>query len=157
MDKVDKKILALLQENAQINNIELAEQVALSASPCLRRVKLLEENGFIKKTVAILDAEKIGLQLTVIVTIGLNTHQPKVMRDFEAKIELLPEVIECYLITGQSADYLLKIIVPDLNTYQRFLLEKLTSIDSLDSIHSSFILKTICNTTMLPLEHIHTN
>lgn len=154
MDRTDKKILALLQENSQISNQELADLVALSPSPCLRRVKLLEDNGYIRQQVALLDPEKIGLKLTVIVLVGLNSHQPKVMSEFEEKIRFLPEVIQCYLITGQSADYLLKIIVPDMDAYQSFLLGKLTCIPVVESVHSSFILRTICDTTELPLNHL---
>lgn len=154
MDRTDKKILEIVQSNCQVSNLELAEMVALSPSPCLRRVKQLEEEGYIKKQVALLDPEKLGLKLTVIVLIGLNSHQAGIMSAFEEKISLLPEVVQCYLITGQSADYLLKIIIPDLNTYQSFLLDKLTSIEGVGSVHSSFILRTICETTALPLEHL---
>lgn len=157
MDRTDKKILELLQSNCQINNQKLADLVALSPSSCLRRVKLLEDNGYIKKQVALLEPEKIGLNLTVIVLVGLNNHQPAIMSEFEETIRFLPEVVQCYLITGQSADYLLKIIVPDLNAYQSFLLGKLTCINGVDSVHSSFILRTICDTTALPLDHLGTN
>ena len=154
MDRTDKKILEILQTNCQISNQDLADQVALSPSPCLRRVKLLEENGTICKQVALLNPEKIGLELTVVVLVGLNSHQPVIMSEFEATMRMLPEVIQCYLITGQSADYLLKIIVPDLQAYQSFLLGKLTGINGVSSVHSSFILRTICDTTALPLDHL---
>lgn len=154
MDRTDKKILELLQINCQVSNQELAELVSLSPSSCLRRVKLLEEQGYIKKQVAILAPEKIGLNLKVIVSVGLNNHQPKIMKGFEDAIRLLPEVVQCYLVTGQSADYLLKIIVPDLNAYQEFLLDKLTRIDGVDTVHSSFILRNIADTTALPLDYL---
>lgn len=154
IDSTDKKILEILQTNCQISNQELADLVALSPSPCLRRVKLLEENGYIHKQVALLNPEKLGLDLTVIVLVGLNSHQPAIMRAFEKTMRLLPEVMQCCLITGQSADYLLKIMVPDLKTYQSFLLGKLTSIQGVGSVHSSFILRTICDTTALPLNHV---
>ncbi|KTD74126.1 Lrp/AsnC family transcriptional regulator [Legionella tucsonensis] len=154
MDRTDKKILDILQANCQINNQELADMVALSPSPCLRRVKILEDNGYIKKKVALLEPEKIGLKLSVIVLVGLNSHQPAVMNQFEEAVRFLPEVIQCYLITGQSADYVLKVIVPDLNAYQSFLLDKLTRINGVTSVQSSFILRTICETTTLPLDHL---
>ena len=154
MDRTDKKILEILQENCQISNQELADRVALSPSPCLRRVKLLEENGYIKKQVAILSQEKLGLELTVVVLVGLNSHQPAVMAAFEETVRFFPEVIQCYLITGQSADYLLKIVVPDLDAYQSFLLGKLTSINGVSSVHSSFILRKVCDTTTLPLDYL---
>src|ERR1044072_9327507 len=102
MDRIDKKILDILQTNCQISNNELADLVALSPSPCLRRVKLLEDNGYIKKKLVLLEPEKIGLKLSVIVLVGLDSHQPAIMNHFEETIRLLPEVIQCYLITGQS-------------------------------------------------------
>ncbi|WP_131794963.1 Lrp/AsnC family transcriptional regulator [Fluoribacter gormanii] len=154
MDRTDKKILDIIQSNCQINNQELADMVALSPSPCLRRVKLLEDNGYIKKKVALLEPEKLGLKLSVIVLVGLNSHQPAVMSQFEEAVRFLPEVVQCYLITGQSADYVLKVIVPDLNAYQLFLLDKLTRINGVTSVQSSFILRTICETTTLPLDHL---
>jgi Lrp/AsnC family transcriptional regulator, leucine-responsive regulatory protein len=154
LDRIDKKILDILQSNCQISNQELADLVALSPSPCLRRVKLLEEHGYIKQQVAILEPEQLGLQLTVIVMVGLSNHQPGIMSAFEDSMRFLPEVVQCYLITGQSADYLLKVMVPDLKAYQSFLLNKLTAINGVDTVHSSFILRTICETTAIPLDHL---
>ena len=154
MDRIDKRILEILQENAQISNHELADHVGLSPSPCLRRVKLLEDNGYIKKHVALLDPEKIGLSLTVMVSVGLNSHESDVMVEFEKAIRLLHEVVQCYLITGQSADYLLKVLVPDLKAYHAFLLNKLTCIKGVINVHSSFVLQNICDKTALPLNHL---
>lgn len=154
MDRIDKKILEILQNDSQISNQYLAEKISLSPAPCLRRVKLLEDSGYIKKQVALISPEKIGLELTVIVLVGLNNHESSTMNAFEEKILLYPEVLQCYLITGQSADYLLKIIVPNLNAYQDFLLGKLTKIKGVSSVHSSFILRSICDTTALPLGHL---
>ena len=154
MDRTDKKILELLQTDSQISNQELADLVALSPSSCLRRVKLLEAHGYIKKQVALLEPTQLGLHLTVIVLVGLNSHQPVIMNAFEETVRFLPEVIQCYLITGQSADYLLKIIVPDLQAYQSFLLGKLSAINGVDTVHSSFILRTINDTTALPLDYL---
>lgn len=153
VDRIDKKILEILQENCQITNQELAESVALSPSPCLRRVKLLEESGYINKQVALLNPKKLGLDLTVIVLVGLNSHKPEIMNEFEETIRHFPEVIQCYLITGQSADYMIKIMVPNLEVYQSFLLGKLTRINGVSSVHSSFILRHVCDTTALPLEY----
>lgn len=90
----------------------------------------------------------------MIVLVGLNSHQPSVMSQFEEAVRFLPEIVQCYLITGQSADYVLKVIVPDLNAYQSFLLDKLTRINGVTSVQSSFILRTICETTTLPLDHL---
>ncbi len=153
IDRVDKKILELLQIDSRISNQDLAEKVALSPSPCSRRVKQLEEKGYITKHVALLNPETIGLQLTILVLVGLDSHSPAKMSGFEKSMELLPEVIQCYLITGQSADYLLKVIVPDMTYYQSFLLDKLTVIDGVASVQSSFVLRSIIDTTALPLNH----
>ncbi|MCD6056338.1 MAG: ybaO [Gammaproteobacteria bacterium] len=154
MDRIDKQILTLLQENAGISNQELADKVALSPSPCLRRVKQLEETGIIQKQVALLSAEKLGLQLTVLVLVGIADHSTESMALFEKSIQKLSEVNQCYLITGQSADYLLKVIVPDLNAYQTFLLKKLTCIKGVNTVQSSFVLHPVVDKTALPLDHL---
>lgn len=154
MDRIDKKILEVLQEDGRISNQELADQVALSPSPCLRRVKQLEEEGYIHRYVALLDPAKIGLQLTIMVSVTLVNHDPKVMQHFEETIASLPQVIQCYLITGQTADYLLKVIVANLQEYQFFLLKKLTIIDGVNQVHSSFVLQRIVDKTSLPLEQL---
>jgi Lrp/AsnC family leucine-responsive transcriptional regulator len=151
MDRIDKKILHLLQHNGRIHNLELAEQVSLSPSPCLRRVKQLEEEGYIKQYVALLDPKKLELNLTVLVSVGLTGHTTELMQGFEAAIRALPEVLFCYLITGQSADYLLKVIVPDMEHYQTFLLKKLISLDGVATVHSSFVLQSIVDKTAYPL------
>jgi Lrp/AsnC family transcriptional regulator, leucine-responsive regulatory protein len=154
MDKIDKKILSLLQQDGKISNQELADRVALSPSPCSRRVKQLEDEGYIRQYTALLDPKKIGLQLSIIVLVGLNSHDSKKMQWFEETVKGIPEVIQCYLIAGQSADYLLKVMVPTLDDYQNFLLKKLTLIESVSQVHSSFILQDIVDKTALPLEHI---
>ncbi|MBS0350324.1 MAG: Lrp/AsnC family transcriptional regulator [Proteobacteria bacterium] len=154
MDRIDKKILALLQCDSKISNQELADKVSLSPSPCLRRVKQLEEAGYIEKYVALLNRDKLGLQLTVLVLVGLSTHDAKKMAGFEQIINASSEVVQCYLITGHTADYLLKVVVSDLNQYQHFLLNKLTKIDGVHHVHSSFVLQTIVDKTELPLNYI---
>lgn len=154
MDRINKKILELLQSNSQISNQELAEEVALSPPPCSRRVKQLEDEGYIKKYVALLDPKKLGLELTIIILVGLDNHEPKKMSIFEKAILSLSEVIQCYLIAGQEADYMLKVIVPNLDEYQSFLLNKLTRINGVSKVHSSFILRNIVDKTELPLNHL---
>lgn len=154
MDRIDKKILTLLQDNGRLSNQELADEVALSPSPCLRRVKALEDEGVIRKYVALLDPELLSLQLTVMVSVGLNKHSPECMRQFELTIKKIPEVIQCYLITGQSADYLLKVIVSNMQHYQKVLLERITQIDGVTSVHSSFILRKIVDTTKFSLDFL---
>lgn len=154
LDTIDKKILAALQTNSQISNQDLADKVNLSPSPCLRRVKQLEEGGYIEKHVALLSPEKLGLKLTVIVLIGIDNHSAAKMADFEKQIKSLPQVTECYLIAGQSADYLLKVMVPDINHYQQFLLKELLSIKGVSNVHSSFVLQSIIDKTELPLTQV---
>lgn len=154
MDKIDKKILELLQQNSQISNQELADKVALSASPCSRRVNLLEDEGYINKYIALLNPRKLGLELTILLFIGLNNHDPKKMRDFEATVSAMPEVVECHMIAGETADYMLKVIVPSLDNFQSLLLSKITLIDGVSNVRSSFVLKSIVDRTALPLNHL---
>lgn len=154
MDRIDKNILGILQTDCKISNQELADKVSLSPSPCLRRVNQLEKEGYIDRYVALLNPEKLGLQLTILVSVGLDTHDAKKMGKFEEIIRSLPEVIQCYLIAGQTQDYILKVTVPNLNEYQTFLLKKLTQIDGVKNIHSSFVLRSIVDKTQLPLTHL---
>lgn len=154
MDRTDKKILALLQNNGRLSNQELADEVALSPSPCLRRVKALEDQGIIQKYVAVLDPEALDLHLTVMVSVGLDKHTPERTKQFESTVKKIPEVLECYLIAGQSADYLLKVIVTSMQHYQKVLLERLTQIDGVTNVHSSFVLQKIVDKTNLPLDFI---
>lgn len=154
MDRIDKKILGYLQSDGKISNQELADKVSLSPSPCLRRVNQLEEDGYINKYVALLDPEKLGLHITIFVTVGLSTHDPKIMAKFEEIMRATPEVIQCHLIAGQAQDYILKILMPNLEGYHAFLLNKLTQIDGVKNVHSSFALRSIVDKTTLPLTHI---
>jgi len=154
MDKIDKKILETLQASGRISNQELADKVSLSPSPCLRRVNQLEEEGYIDRYTALLNPEKIGLSLTIIILVGLKNHDPKIMSHFEKMMESSPEVLQCYLIAGQSADYMLRVVVPSLNEYQTFLLNKLTQINGVNSVHSSFVVRNIIEKTALPLKYI---
>lgn len=154
MDRIDKKILNILQEDGRISNQDLADQVALSPSPCLRRVKQLEEDGYIRQYVALLDANKIGLGFTIMVSVALNSHDSKKMKYFEETVGSIPEVIQCYLIAGQFADYLLKVVVSNLDEYQAFLLKKLTIIDGVNQVQSSFVLQRIIDKTSLPLKQL---
>ncbi len=154
MDRTDKKILEILQSNGRINNQDLADKVSLSPSPCLRRVNQLEEAGYIRKHVALVDPEKIGLSLTIVIFVGLTNHDPKKMAHFEKVMEASPEVMQCYLIAGQTADYMLRVVVPGLPEYQEFLLKKLTQIDGVKTVHSSFVVRNVVEKTDLPLKHI---
>jgi len=154
LDRQDKRILATLQQDGSVTNLELAEKIGLSPSPCARRVKQLEEAGFINRKVTLLNANKLNLKLTALIQISMDKHTPDRFELFEKEVSQYPEVIECLLITGQSADYQLKVVVADMETYQEFLLNKITRIQGVSDVHSSFILREVINSTELPLEHL---
>jgi Lrp/AsnC family leucine-responsive transcriptional regulator len=153
-DSIDRRILDELQRDGGLTNQELAERVGLSPSPCLRRVRALEEAGVIDKRVVLLDGRKLGLTLTALIQISMDRHTPERFEKFEAAVRDCPEVQACYLITGQQADYLLVVIVPDIETYQEFLLGKITRIEGVSGVHSSFVMRRVVDTTALPLKYI---
>ncbi|MCF2948222.1 Lrp/AsnC family transcriptional regulator [Paraglaciecola aquimarina] len=153
LDRYDKHILEIIQQRGKLSNQELAEAINLSPSPCLRRVKQLEESGLIEGYVTILNARKLGLTLICFMQISMDKHTPDRFSHFEAKIAEFSEVLECHLVTGQSADYLLKVIVKDMDDFQQFLLNKLTPIEGVSGVHSSFVLKSPINTTALPISN----
>ncbi|NOQ76940.1 MAG: winged helix-turn-helix transcriptional regulator [Methylococcaceae bacterium] len=154
LDRTDQRILDEMQHNARISNLELADKIGLSPSPCSRRVKQLEDHGFIDRHVTLLNQAKLGLKLTAMVQVSMDRHTPDRFENFEAHIKTWPEVLECYLITGQSADYLLKVIVQDMEEYHQFLLGKLTRIDGVSGVQSSFVLRKPVDKTILPLGEI---
>src|SRR5579884_1597299 len=135
MDATDQRILAALQENARLPNIELAEKAGLSPSPCLRRVRELEERGVIRRYVTLLDPGAIGLPVSVFVSVTLERQVEEALEQFEKAILKRPEVMECYLMTG-DADYLLRVVTADLAAYERFLKDHLTRIRGVASIKS---------------------
>ena len=151
LDRFDRLILDSLQANGRMTNQELADSISLSPSPCLRRVNKLEESGVIDGYVALLNARKLGLTLVAFIQISMDKHTPERFDAFESTVANYPEVLECHLITGQSSDYLLKVIVKDLDAYQQFLLNKLTRIEGVSGVHSSFVLKSPVKKTALPL------
>lgn len=157
LDKLDKRILQELQKNGSITNLDLADKIGLSPSPCARRVKQLEDIGIIDRQVTLLNASKLDLKLTALIQISMDRHTPDRFDVFEKKVKGYPEVIECLLITGQSADYQLKVVVPDMEYYQEFLLNKITRIEGVSDVHSSFLLREVVNSTELPLNHIQYN
>ena len=154
LDRYDLRILSELQRDARISNQELAERIGLSPSPCSRRVKQLEDDGLIASQVALLDRKKLGLTLIAYVLIGMDRHTPERFENFESSIRQWPEVLECNLITGMDADYQLKVVVPDMDHYQKLLLGTLTRIEGVSSVRSSFVLQQILSSTQLPLQHL---
>jgi len=154
LDRLDKRILRELQQNGRITNAELADRIGLSATPCARRVKRLEEEGLITGHVVLLDPAALDLKLTALIQISMDRHTPDRFEHFEREVKKHPEILECLLITGQSADYQLKVIVPDMAYYQEFLLNTITRIEGVADVHSSFIMRTVLDTRALPLNHL---
>ena len=151
LDRIDKHILNLMQSNGRITNLELAEHVGLSPTPCSRRVKRLEESGLIDRHVTLLNAEALGLDLTAIIGISMDRHTPDRFESFEKAIVDMPEVVECSIVTGQAADFLLKVLVKDMRQYEEFLLGKLTKLVGVSGVHSSFVLRQVIKKTEIPL------
>ncbi len=153
IDSIDRRILASLQDDGRLSNLDLADKIGLSPSPCSRRVRLLEEDGFIRRYVALLDPAAIDLPVHVFVNVTLEKQVKANLETFERSILDRPEVMECYLMTGE-ADYLLRVVVPDLAAYEHFVLDHLTHIPGVASIKSSFALKQVQYRTALPLDHL---
>lgn len=151
LDRYDRRILQELQRDGRISNQELAERIGLSPSPCLRRVRALEESGLISGYRALLDPSKLGLSLMALIHISMDRHTPERFANFEEKIAALSEVLECLLITGQDADYQLKVMVKDMDAFQALLLERITRIEGVSGVHSSFVLRRVVDKTALPV------
>lgn len=154
IDAFDLRILETLQQDGSLSNQEVADRVGLSPSPCSRRIRQLELEGIIEQRVVRLAPAKLGLDLSVLIHIRMDRHTPERFDNFESVVGEYPEVQECYLITGQEADYQLKVIVPNMDEYQRFLLEKITRIEGVIGVHSSFVLRKAIDTRRLPLKYV---
>jgi DNA-binding Lrp family transcriptional regulator len=150
IDTTDLKILKHIQDNCRLTNVELADKINLSPSPCLRRIRNLESNGVIKGYMALVDQNAVDLPVSVFIQVSLERQVVADLMAFEEAILSRPEVMECYLMTG-DADYLLRVVAKDLETYQQFLLDHLTQIPGVASIKSSFALKQVVFKTSLPL------
>lgn len=154
LDRTDRRILQEVQHNGRISNLDLAEAVGLSPTPCARRLKRLEDSGLIRDHVALLDQGALGLKLTAYIGISMDRHTPDRFATFEGEVATYPEVVECSVVTGQSADYLLKAVLPDMQHYERFLLGRLTRIPGVTGVHSSFELRRVIQRTDMPLDHL---
>jgi Lrp/AsnC family leucine-responsive transcriptional regulator len=150
LDAMDLKILALLQVDGRISINDLAGKVGLSPSPCLRRVRILEKSGVIARYVAVLDQRAAGLPVSVFISVKLEKQKEDLLDKFAKTIARWPEVLECYLMTGPR-DYWLRVVVPDLAAYERFLKTKLTRLEGIASIESSFALEQVKYTNVLPV------
>lgn len=151
MDAVDRKILHALQRNGRLSSQALAEKVGLSPSPCWRRVRKLDRNGFITGTVALLDPEKLGLKVLAIANVSLEDHHPDSVADFDRIVRERPEILECYATSGQY-DYTLKAICTSISAYDRLLGEHLMRCPAVHTVNTSFVLRTTKSTTALPLD-----
>lgn len=150
LDSIDWKILGLLQADARVPNVELAKAIGLSPSPCLNRVRALEEAGYISRYVTLLDALRVGLKVSVFIQVTLERQIESALERFETAIRTRPEVMECYLMTG-DADYLIRVVVADIQVLEEFILKFLTKLPGVGNIKSSFALKQVKYQTALPL------
>jgi Lrp/AsnC family leucine-responsive transcriptional regulator len=153
LDNLDRRILAALQRDARLTNVQLAEEVGLSPSPCLRRVRLLEEAGVIRGYHADLDRTGIGLGLTVFVGVKVERHHEETSTSFRNAVALLTEVVSCHLVSGES-DFLLQVVVPDLRAYENFLLGTLLKLPGVSDIRSNFAIATVKAQVAMPLGHL---
>jgi Lrp/AsnC family leucine-responsive transcriptional regulator len=153
LDDIDRRIVAALQADGRLTNVELAERVGLSPSPCLRRVKRLERDGYIEAYRAMLSRGLVGLGFTVFVGVRINGHADELATGFEAAIVAMPEVIACHMVSGE-ADYLLEVVVPDLEHYQRFLVGKLLELPIVREVRSNIAIQTLKSGAALPLDHL---
>lgn len=154
LDRMDRRILEEIQADGSISNLALAERIGLSPSPCARRMKLLQESGIISGQITVLDQKKLGLPISIYISVSLDHQSPVRLKNFDNKVTGWPEVVECSLITGSDTDYWLKVVMPDMDYYQKFLLDKLNQIEGVSRIRTSFVMKQVVQRTQLPLNHI---
>lgn len=153
LDAIDRRILDNLQRAGRLTNLELAERVGLSPSPCLRRVRALEGGGVIESFGARLNRQKLGLGLTVFITLNLERHNDTETALFRERISAMPEVVSCHITSGEH-DFLLQVVVPSLEEYRRFSLDRLIKVPGIKDIRSSFAIDTIKDSGVLPLRHL---
>ena len=151
LDRFDRKILDLLQQDGRISNVDLAQQVSLSESACLRRVRALEKAGLVERYAAILDQKQLGLSGTVFVHIALCREEQSELAAFEEAVQKIPEIMECYLMTGEF-DYLLRLIVSDMADFERLHNDALTRLPGVARVNSSIAIRTVRRTTKLPID-----
>jgi Lrp/AsnC family transcriptional regulator, leucine-responsive regulatory protein len=152
-DPIDRRIIAEMQANARLSNVELADKVGLSPSPCLRRVKRLEQEGYIEGYRAVLRRDRVGLGFSVFVGVKIENHANARALKFEEAVAAMPEVIACHLVSGE-ADYFLEVVVPDLEHYQRFLVGKLLNLAIVREVRSNIAIQTLKAGAPLPLGHL---
>ncbi|MEO7853824.1 MAG: Lrp/AsnC family transcriptional regulator [Rubrivivax sp.] len=153
LDRIDVRILALLQQDGRMTNVELAERVALSPTPCLRRVKRLEEEGIISRYRAELEKSKLGLSVTAFVCVNIADHGPKATEAFLASVESIDEIVACHVLSGQF-DFLLEVVTETLDHYAGVMLERLGGLPGISALQTSFALRTSKRGRVLPLSHL---
>ena len=151
IDRFDRRILQVLQDDGRISNQDLADRIGLSPSPCLRRVRALEVAGVVTGYRALLNAKALGYTLMALIYISMDKHTPERFEHFEKEICKMSEVLECLLITGQDADYQIKVVVRDMDAFQELLLNRITRIQGVTGVHSSFVLRRVVDKTALPV------
>lgn len=151
MDHYDNEILSILQQDADISIRDLGERVGLSHTPCWRRVRQLMRAGLIRKRVTLLDPEKLGFNVNVFVNVSLRLHQENALNRFEESVQSIPQVVECYSVSGEN-DFLLRIVVPSVTAYEQLLKETLVHLPEVGNLTSTFALRQVKYTTELPLE-----
>ena len=151
IDRFDRQILQILQVDGRISNQDLADRIGLSPSPCLRRVRTLEDSGVITGYRALFNAKALGYSLMALIYISMDKHTPERFEHFEKDISQISEVLECLLVTGQDADYQIKVVVRDMDAYQELLLNRITRIQGVTGVHSSFVLRRVVDKTALPV------
>ena len=151
LDRFDRQILQVLQQDGRISNQDLADRIGLSPSPCLRRVRALEEAGILTGYRALLNAKALGYTLMALIYISMDMHTPERFENFEKEINQIGEILECLLITGQDADYQIKVVVKDMDAFQELLLNRITRIQGVTGVHSSFVLRRVVDKTALPV------
>jgi Lrp/AsnC family leucine-responsive transcriptional regulator len=151
IDRFDRQILQILQVDGRISNQDLADRIGLSPSPCLRRVRTLEESGVITGYRALLNAKALGYSLMALIYISMDKHTPERFEHFEKEISQISEVLECLLVTGQDADYQIKVVVRDMDAFQELLLNRITRIQGVTGVHSSFVLRRVVDKATLPV------
>ena len=151
IDRFDRQIMQVLQQDGRISNQDLADRIGLSPSPCLRRMRALEEAGLIVGYRAMLDAKALGYSLMALIYISMDKHTLERFETFEKEVSQISEVLECLLITGQDADYQIKVVVKDMDAFQDLLLNRITRIPGVTGVHSSFVLRRVVDKTALPV------
>lgn len=150
LDQYERRILALLQEDASLSTAAIAEKVGLSQSPCWRRIDRLEREGYIKRKVALVDRRKVGLNAHVFVQVKLNAHGRTHLDEFTEAIRAIPEVLECYVLMG-PVDFLIRVVAPDIEAYERLFFHKLSQLPGVQEVNSTVALSEIKATTVLPI------